>query len=112
MKDILEFEIDGEPVYVEVEKSDHEGAQRVARGDSEAEKEKNRFVDAVSHIRPAAEALLKSLQEMDSPDEVRLDFGIKFNAKVGAVFASVNSEATFKVSLGWNSTKKQTTDSK
>ena len=38
---------------------------------------------------------------MNTPDEIGLEFGIKFNAKAGAVFASVDSEATFKVSLKW-----------
>ena len=45
--------------------------------------------------------MLESFKEMNTPDEIDLEFGIKFNAKAGAVFASVDSEATFKVSLKW-----------
>ena len=32
---------------------------------------------------------------------VNLEFGVKFNAKAGVVFASVDSEAIFKVSITW-----------
>jgi hypothetical protein len=38
---------------------------------------------------------------MNSPAEIGLEFGIKLNAKAGAIFASVDSEATFKVSIKW-----------
>ncbi len=107
-KEIIEFEMDGQPVYVEVEQTGAgAGARRVSRGrgeDSVARTEK-RFTDAISRIRPAADALLASFKEMNTPDEIGLDFGIKFNAKAGAVFASVDSEATFKVSLKWKNVK-------
>lgn len=99
-KEIVEFELDGQPVYVEVEQSGV-GPRRVSRGDDGVAKAENRFKDAIARIRPAADALLTSFKEMNTPDEIGLDFGIKFNAKAGAVFASVDSEATFKVSLKW-----------
>lgn len=34
-------------------------------------------------------------------DEINLEFSLKFSAKAGAIPASVNGEATFKVSLAW-----------
>ncbi len=103
-KEIIEFEMDGEPVYVEVEPSGS-GVRRVSRGGDGAAKAEKRFQDAIARIRPAADALLTSFKEMNTPDEIGLDFGIKFNAKAGAVFASVDSEATFKVSLKWKNVK-------
>ncbi len=105
-KEIIEFDMDGEPVYVEVERTGL-GAQRVSRGRGEdgVAKAEKRFADAIARIRPAADALLNSFKEMNTPDEIGLDFGIKFNAKAGAVFASVDSEATFKVSLKWKNVK-------
>ena len=99
MKNILEFELDGKPVYMEVEESDTDGLRPVTRGDEGFQKAQTRFTEAIDRVRPAAVALLNSFREMDTPDEIGLEFGIKFSAKAGAVFASVDSEATFKVSL-------------
>ncbi len=104
MKNILEFELDGKPVYMEVEEAD--GMRPVSRGGDEGiQKAETRFTEAIDRIRPAAEALLNSFREMNTPDEIGLDFGVKFSAKAGAVFASVDSEATFKVSLKWKNVK-------
>ncbi len=44
---------------------------------------------------------------MNTPDEIGLEFGLKFNAKTGVIFASADSEATFKVSLKWTNEKKE-----
>ena len=55
----------------------------------------------VSRIKPAAELVLNSFKEMNTPDEIALEFGLNFKAKTGVVFASADSEATFKVSLKW-----------
>lgn len=108
MKNLIEFEIDGNPVYVEVEESEvPEGMRRVSRGGEGLLKAEDRFNDAISRIRPAADALLNTFREMNTPDEIGLDFGIKFNARAGAIFASVDSEATFKVSLKWKNVKKE-----
>jgi hypothetical protein len=61
-------------------------------------KAETRFADAITRIRPAADILFKTFREM-STDEIALEFGIKFNAKTGAVFASIDSETTIKPGL-------------
>ena len=103
MKHLLQYELpDGSPVYVEAEVPDEvAGRQRVARQPGEVDNTQQRFVDVIGHIKPAAEAVLDTLRELNTPDEVGLEFGIKLNAKVGAIIASADSEATFKVSLKW-----------
>ena len=108
MKQVIEFELDGQPVYVESEISETEGIRRVSRGGGEDEPEKavSRFTEAVARIKPAAEVVLNAFREMNTPDEIALEFGLKFTAKAGAVFvASAGSEATFKVSLKWSNKK-------
>lgn len=105
MRDIIEFKLeDGTSVYVEAE--DVEGGyQRVARGE-ERGKACKQFTEAITHVRPAAEAVLDAFREMNTPDEIALEFGVKFSAKLGAaVFASTEGEATFKVSLKWSNTR-------
>jgi hypothetical protein len=106
MKKMIAFEMDGQPVYVEAEVSEAEGMRRVSlSGDDEPERAESRFVDAVARIKPAAEVVLKAFQEMNTPDEIGLEFGLKFNAKTGVIFASADSEATFKVTLKWTNKK-------
>ena len=100
-KHLIQFELqDGTPVFVEVA-DQGEGRQRVGRGESAPEQAQDRFTDAVARVRPAAEAVLNAFRELNTPAEIGLEFGIKFNAKAGAIIASVDSEATFKVSLKW-----------
>ncbi len=103
----MPFELeDGSIVYVEVEEPEG-GMRRVSRGGEEKEaKAAKRFSDAMAHIRPAAQMVLDSFREMNTPDEIAMEFGLKFNAKLGtAVLASVDSTATFKVSIKWTNPK-------
>ncbi|MDM8517898.1 CU044_2847 family protein [Desulfobacterales bacterium HSG16] len=103
VKKLIEFELeDGTPVYIEVEDPKAgQGTQLVSRGGKGIEKSENKFTEAVKKIKPAAEAVLDTFRDMNTPDEIGLEFGLKFNAKAGAIIASVDSEATFKVSLKW-----------
>jgi hypothetical protein len=105
MKEIIEFELDGQPVYIEVEPTEGGGVRRIGRTEDGIAKAETRFADAIARIRPVADTLLHTFQEMTAPDEIGFEFGIKFNAKAGAVFASVDSEATFKVSVKWKAGK-------
>ena len=108
MKDLIRFDMEGlPPVYVEAELSETEKMQRVATrsGKTEPVQAESRFTEAVEQIKPAAEVVLNAFREMNTPDEIGLEFGLKFNAKAGVVFASTDSEATFKVSLKWTKEK-------
>lgn len=107
MKHLVRFELeDGSPVYVEVEEREEDlGRRRVARGDEATEQAESRFTEAIARVRPAAEAVLNAFRELNTPQEIALEFGIKFNAKAGVIIASVDSEATFKVALKWSNTR-------
>lgn len=101
--DLIELKLaDGTSVFVEATAAAPAGQpQRVSRGSTGAQQADSRFEEAVARIRPAAEALLDSLKELETPDQIDLEFGLKFNAKAGVIFASVDSEAVFKVALTW-----------
>ena len=103
---IVEFILaEGQPVFVEVEDTDENTRQRVSRGDTGPERSGKRFLDAIAQVKPAAEAVLNAFRELNTPDEIGLEFGVKFSASAGAVLASVDSEATFKVALKWKNPK-------
>lgn len=103
MKHLLQFQLeDGSPIYVEVEAyGEAAEAQRMGRGEAAIAQAESRFSEVIHRLRPAAEAVLQTLRELNTPDEIGLEFGVKFNAKAGVILASVDSEATFKVSLKW-----------
>ncbi len=106
-KHLVEFELeDGSTIAVEAE-GEGRGAQRVTRGGREGETEKaeSKFTEAVAKVKPAAELVLNAFRELNTPDEIGLEFGVKFSAKAGAFLASAGSEATFKVSLKWTNEK-------
>jgi len=106
MKKLVEFELNGQPVYVETEISEQQGIELVSLGkEDEPEKATDSFEKVVSRMKPAAELVLNSFKEMNTPDEIALEFGLNFKAKTGVVFASADSEATFKVSLKWTNKK-------
>jgi Trypsin-co-occurring domain 1 len=59
------------------------------------------FEAAVQRIKPAASAVLSTLRDLNTPDEIEVEFGIKLSASAGAFIASADSEATFNVRLNW-----------
>lgn len=103
MKKAIPFELEDGQIHIEVEDEDQNGTgfRRVGRGDEKESTAPKRFSDAIAGVKPAAEALLASFKEINTPSEIGLEFGLKFNAKVGAVFTTADSQATFKVSVKW-----------
>lgn len=107
MKEIVPFELeDGSKVWVEVEEDPRGGMHRVSRGEEDKDKPVGRFEKALDSVKPAAEAVLKSFRQINTPEEIGLEFGVKFNTKLGvAILASAGSEVTFKVSMKWTNPK-------
>ena len=105
MKQLVEFKLQNDDsVVIEVEEIG-DTSERVSRKDLKVTHAESRFHDAIAKIRPAAEEVLTALHEMNTPNEISIEFGIKFSGKVGAFIASADSEATFKISLKWMNKK-------
>jgi len=104
MKNLLEFKLDnGESAFVQIEETE-------GRSNRGSEEERNlqaerTFSQAVSCIAPIGNTLLNSLKGINTPDEINLEFGLSFNGKAGVVFTSVESAASFKVSITWKNKK-------
>ncbi len=104
-KQLVKFEMeDGSPVYVEIEQTP-DGPQLVSNAPGEVAQAQSKFTDALKYLEPAAKAVLGTLQDINRPDEINLEFGIKLDGKVGAILASAGTEANFKVSLKWKNDK-------
>lgn len=102
-KQLVEFELeDGSSIVMETSR-DEGGFQRIARGgdeDAPAKAEK-KFKDIASTIGPAAQVILNTLKEINTPEEIQLEFGLVFSAKTGVIIASADTEVNFKVTVKW-----------
>ncbi|MCP4459041.1 MAG: hypothetical protein GY816_13615, partial [Cytophagales bacterium] len=85
---------------------DEQSTQRVSRNKEGVVEAESKFTKALAHVKPVASAVMDSVREMNTPDEIGLEFGLKFGAKAGVIFTSADSEATFKLSLKWKNEKK------
>lgn len=102
MNDIIEYTTTkGDRVLVEV--AEPPSGLAPAGGGAFA-KAKDRFDDAISAIRPIAEAIMAQLGSL-APNEIEAAFGIKFSAGAGVVLASAGTEASITVTLRWVSPK-------
>lgn len=102
MKRLIEFSLEtGNSISVEVE--DVEGNLIPAASPNEViTRASQTFEDTLEKIKPAANVMITKLRELShSPDEVQVEFGIKFSAEVGAIISSVSGEANYKVTLMW-----------
>ncbi|MDM8535455.1 CU044_2847 family protein [Desulfobacterales bacterium HSG17] len=102
-KQLIEFPIDDEnSIFVEAEiNEDDEGEMEVSR-DGFAKKAAKNFQDSLATIKPIAETLVTKIGELSKkPQEVEVEFGLKMNAKAGAIIANSSIEGNIKVVLKW-----------
>ncbi len=69
------------------------------------------FQGALETIRLTADSVLNTLRSLsERPDTARVDFGIKFEAEVGAMIARNTNEAQIRISFSWNTEKDKAED--
>jgi len=99
-KHLIEFPSDGGGrVVVEMEESLSGTVPATTAGEI-AERLDQSFDSVVQGIRPIAGAILQTLTDL-GPNNVTVEFGIKFSAKAGVVIASAASEGHCKIPLAW-----------
>jgi hypothetical protein len=60
------------------------------------------FETAIEAIRPAAIAVASKFRDFaGAPDDVEVEFGLKFAGQAGAFIASASTEAQFRVKMVW-----------
>jgi hypothetical protein len=76
------------------------GNQPVARG--VAERAQETFETAIAQIKPGVEAMMAQLRDLTAkPENISLEFGIKFTAGADALIAKTSVEGNVKVTLSW-----------
>jgi hypothetical protein len=85
--------------------ADAPGSSEVLRGRGAAqviEQVSQTLEEALSHVRSTADVVIAQLRAIpQTPDEVSVEFGIKFGAKGSVYIAGGEAEANFKVALKW-----------
>ena len=91
----------GGSVVVEVAASPGSEMERVGRTGDAVRNAGATLEGALGDVRRAACAALAQFEAL-GPTEVTLSFGIKIDAKVGAVVAQTGAEGHFEVTLKWS----------
>src|SRR5690349_10395117 len=102
MRRIIEFpSAVGEKVLVEVDfPDDGRGPVRAGRDSEVAEKAQLTFEQAISGLRPIAQAVLAQIEGL-GPETATVELGVKFTASAGIVLASSAVEGNCKIVLSW-----------
>jgi hypothetical protein len=103
MDALLRWETDAGSVVVEVDSHDPGFRSVSPKQDGEIVDVGERFEGALDKVRAAAVSALRTFRDKSlDPDEVSLEFGVKFNATAGAVIAKTSAEAHLAVTLTWS----------
>ena len=103
MKQLISYPLESGG-YVVIEVEEGTGGRGHARTASRRSIETvgNSFEAAIEAIRPAAVAVAKKLRSFaDAPEDVEVEFGLKFAGQAGAFIASASTEAQFRVKMVW-----------
>lgn len=101
MDQLLQFESGGGTILVEVA-DDEPGIERAARVDEVLVKARESLEAAMDQVRVVANVTLSKLQDLaQAPEQVEVEFGVRFNAEAGAVIARTQAEGHLQVKLTW-----------
>lgn len=101
MADLVRFTVgDNGAVVVEVDES-ASGIGPVSRRDGRIHDVHQAFERQLEDIRDASVAALEIFRKNMSPDEIKLTFGVKLTAQVGAIIARTAVEGNLGVELIW-----------
>jgi hypothetical protein len=92
----------GGNVLIEVEEAEGGPVTRGLRPSDLVETVGNSFEAALDAIKPAATVLAAKLREFaDAPEDLEVEFGLKFAGQAGAFIASASTEAQFRIKMVW-----------
>ncbi len=97
---------DGGIVLVQAAAGGHDGGEVTCgwgdRGEWVAPQAQQSFEQAVGRVQPAVQALVRRLRSVaESPEEIKVDFGIELSAEVGAFVTGASATGNFTVSMTW-----------
>lgn len=74
-----------------------------ASGDKVIKKTRDFLKDSFTQIKIFSNSIAEAIEDSHiRPDELELEFGIKFAADAGIIISSISSEANLTVKMKWN----------
>jgi hypothetical protein len=103
MKRLISFPLEtGGNVLIEVEEEAGAAVTRGLHPSDVIETVGNSFEAALEAIKPATIAVASKFRNFaDAPEDIEVEFGLKFAGQAGAFIASASTEAQFRVKLVW-----------
>ena len=102
MNKLIEFTVPNGTVVVESQEDVTGTIVRGAGLSQLTEKVGKSLVDTLSVIRPVAEAALSACGDLAAlPDTVEVEFGLKFDGRIGAVIAHSSADGSMRIKLVW-----------
>ena len=96
----MRFDVDEKAaVLVEVDEQTF-GVQRASRDSDEVIRASKRLEEALSVIRPTAQAVVNALGGLNAAEQ-QVEFGVVLSGEVGAMIARTAAAAHFAVTLTW-----------
>lgn len=101
MIELVGFPLEGQQAYVEIA-DDEPGVVAVSRLDDVISAASGSLEEGLDRVRSVAQAALRRLVSVpEPPEEVTIEFGVRFNAKVGAVIAQTEGAGHLQVTMTW-----------
>ena len=103
MKRLVSYPLaSGGTVLIEVEEAAGGPVTRGLHPGEVIETVSNSFETVIEAIKPAAVAVAGKFRDFaGAPDDVEVEFGLKFAGQAGAFIASASTEAQFRVKMVW-----------
>jgi hypothetical protein len=103
VKRLISFPLEsGGNVLIEVEDEARGPVTRGLHPSDVAETVGNSFEAAIEAIKPAAVAVATTLRNfVGAPEDLEIEFGLKFAGQAGAFIASASTEAQFRIKMVW-----------
>jgi hypothetical protein len=103
MKRLISFPLEaGGNIVVEVDEGAGGSVTRGLHPSDLIETVGNSFEAVIEAIRPAAVAVATKFRSFpDAPENLEVEFGLKFAGQAGAFIASASTEAQFRVKMVW-----------
>jgi hypothetical protein len=111
MSNLIEVTLDeNSKIYLEVsqesiKKSDGQFVPVASSGEKVIQKAKDYLDDNLNKIKVFSSSIANSIKSLDfAPNELEVEFGVKFAADAGIIISSISSEANITIKLKWSKT--------
>lgn len=114
MRNILEVTMnDGTKMYIEAFNNElHNGTDSVfvpaSSGEEIIKKTMKQLSQSLSSISNFSNTIIEKIRNVDiCPNEIEVDFSVKFSADANVIISSMSSEANFVIKMKWNNGNKE-----